>query len=187
MSSVFIIHGLGGSPRESWFPWLKGELEKLGCRVVIPQFPAAENPRLERWMDTFEKYAPQLENSIVVGHSLGVAFLLRVIESLSKPAKAAFFVAGFASLLNDSEFDETIKTFVSKPFDWERIKGNCRRFYVISSDSDPYVPLEQGRTIAKNLKAELIVLKNAGHINEEAGFTRFDFLLEKIKGELQVQ
>jgi hypothetical protein len=184
MTNVFVIHGIGGSPGENWFPWLKTELEKLGCRVFVPSFPDSENPKLESWLDAFEKYKPHLENSVVVGHSLGVAFLLSMIERLDKPVKAAFFVAGFASPLNNPEFDEFIETFVGKQFEWAKIRRNCRKFYVINSDNDPYVPLEQGRNIARNLKTELIVLKHAGHMNEEAGFARFDFLLEKIKGEL---
>jgi len=184
MTNVFIIHGIGGSPSGNWFPWLKNGLEKLGCRVFVPKFPDSENPKLQSWLSTFEGYTPQLENSIVVGHSLGVAFLLSVIERLDKPVKAAFFVAGFANPLDNPEFDELIGTFLEKQFDWNKIRRNCKKFYVISSDNDPYVPLEQGRNIAKNLKTELIVLKNAGHMNEEAGFTRFDFLLEKMKREL---
>jgi predicted alpha/beta hydrolase family esterase len=184
MTDVFIIHGIGGSPYKNWFPWLRNELEKLGCRVFIPNLPDSENPKLENWLDAFEKYKPQLENSIVVGHSLGVAFLLSMIERLDRPVKAAFFVAGFASPLNNPEFDEFIETFVEKQFEWGKIRRNCKKFYVINSDDDPYVPLEQGRHIAKNLKTELIVLKNAGHMNEEAGFARFDFLLENMKGEL---
>ncbi len=184
MTNVFIIHGIGGSPSENWLPWLKNELKKLGCRVLVPQLPNPEDPKLQNWLDAFEKYKPQLENSIVVGHSLGVAFLLSVIERLDKPVKAAFFVAGFTTPLDNPEFDEFIGTFVGKQFDWNKIRRNCGKFYVMNSDNDPYVPLEQGRNLAKNLKAELIILKNAGHINEEAGFTRFDFLLEKMKGEL---
>lgn len=184
MTYVFIIHGIGGSPSENWFPWLKAELEKLGCRVFVPQMPNPENPKLESWLDAFEGYKPQLENSIVIGHSLGVAFLLTLIERLDKPIKAAFFVAGFTTPLDNPEFDELTGIFVERRFDWSRIRRNCGSFYVISSDDDPYVPLEQGRSIARNLKTELIVLKNARHMNEEAGYTKFDFLLEKIKGEL---
>jgi predicted alpha/beta hydrolase family esterase len=184
MTNVFIIHGIGGSPGENWFPWLKAELEKLGCTVFVPNFPDSDNPKLENWLDAFEKYKPQLENSVVVGHSLGVAFLLSMLERLDRPVKAAFFISGFASLLNNPEFDEFTRTFVGKQFEWGKIRRNCKKFYVINSNNDPYVPLGQGRNIAKNLKTELIILKDAGHVNKEAGFTQFDFLLEKIKGEL---
>ena len=185
MTNIIIIHGTGGNPNGNWFPWLKSELEKLDCRVFVPKFPTPENQSLENWLNAFKDYKQYLdENSIVVGHSLGPAFLLSVLEKLNRPIKAAFFVAGFTGLLNNSEFDELNKTFVTKNFDWAKIKNNCKKFYVINSDNDPYVPVEKGKILAENLGTELITLKNAGHINEEAGYTEFDFLLEKIKHEL---
>jgi len=185
MTNIIIIHGTGGNPNGNWFPWLKSELEKLGHRVFVPKFPTPENQSLENWLKTFENYEQYLdENSIVIGHSLGSAFLLNVIEKLERPIKCAFFIAGFTGLLSNSEYDELNKTFTTKSFDWARIKKNCRRFFVINSDNDPYVPLERGRELAKNLNTELIVVKNAGHINKESGYTEFKFLLEKVKNVL---
>ena len=185
MTNIIIIHGTGGNPNGNWFPWLKSELEKLDCRVFVPKFPTPENQSLENWLKVFKAYEQYLdENSIVVGHSLGPAFLLSVLENLNRPIKAAFFVVGFTGLLNNPDFDELNESFVTKSFDWAKIKNNCKRFYVINSDNDPYVPLEKGKSLAENLGTELIVLKNAGHINEEAGYTEFSFLLDKIKNEL---
>lgn len=164
---------------------MKVELEKLGCKVSVPIFPTPENQSLKSWLNVFEDYKQYLnENSIVVGHSLGPAFLLSVLERLDKPIKAAFFVSGFLGFLNNPEFDKLNKTFVDKTFDWSKIKKNCKKFYVINSDNDPYVLLKKGRNLAKNIGTELIILKNAGHINQESGYTRFDFLLEMIKKEL---
>lgn len=185
MTNVFIVHGTGGSPKGNWFPWLKKELEKLGCRVFVPQFPTPQGQNLIGWLKVMEEYKPYFdEDTIVVGHSLGPAFLLSIIEKLNTPIKAAFFVAGFAGLLNNRPFDELNKTFVTKSFNWEKIKRNCRTFYVINSDDDPYVPLVKGRDLAKHLDTKLIILKNAGHINKESGYVTFDFLLKKIKEQL---
>ena len=185
MTNIIIIHDTGGNPNGNWFPWLKSELEKLDCRVFVPKFPTPENQSLENWLKVFKAYEQYLdENSIVVGHSLGPAFLLSVLENLNRPIKAAFFVVGFTGLLNNPDFDELNESFVTKSFDWAKIKNNCKRFYVINSDNDPYVPLEKGKSLAENLGTELIVLKNAGHINAEAGYTEFSFLLDKIKNEL---
>jgi len=182
MTNIVIVHGAAANPQSNWFPWLKSELKKLGCRVFVPKFPTPKNQTLENWLKVFENYKQYLdENSIVVGHSLGPAFLLSVIEKLNSPIKAAFFVAGAAGLLNKPALDEPVKTFTTKTFDWVKIKKNCKKFYVINSDTDSYVPLEKGKELAKNLDTELIVLKNAGHINKESGYTKFDFLLEKIK------
>jgi uncharacterized protein len=185
MANVFIIHGTGGSPEINWFPWLKKELEKSGCEVFAPRFSTPENQSLESWLNVFEKYKKYLDDdSIVVGHSLGSAFLLSVLENLNHQIKAAFFISGFTGFLNNPEFDKPNKTFVDKRFDWNKIRKNCRKFYAINSDNDPYVPPDKGKELAKKLGVELILLKNAGHINQEYGYIKFDLLLEMIRKEL---
>ena len=184
MTNIFIIHGAYGHPEENWFPWLKSELEKLDCRVFIPEFPTPENQSLENWLRVFKDYEQYLDkDSIVVGHSLGSAFLLNVLEKLDKPITAAFFVSGFTGLLNHP-IDEINKTFVDKRFDWQKIKQNCSKFYVFHSDNDPYVLLEEAKQLVKNLDTDVILVKNAGHFNKKAGYTKFELLFEKIKKEL---
>ena len=83
-----------------------------------------------------------------------------------------------------NEFDKVSSTFTDKPFNWEKIRNNCKKFYVFHSDNDPYVPLRYGEEIAQKLGVELVLVKGAGHINEKAGYTKFNLLLEKIKKEL---
>ncbi len=185
MATVFIIHGAYGHPGENWFPWLKSELEKLGCTVFVPRFPTPEGQTLENWLKIFENYRQYLdENTIFVGHSLGVPFILTILESLEKPIKASFLVAGFVSFLGNPAFDEINKTFVEKNFDWEKIRKNCKKFYIFHSDDDPYVPLEKAKELAENLGVNIILVKGAGHFNEKAGYTRFELLLKKIKEEI---
>lgn len=182
MAKIFIIHGTKGSSGGNWFPWLRRELELLGHTVFVPDFPTPENQNLQSWMDAFEDYLHLIDNdTILVGHSLGPAFLLSVLERIPEPVKAAFFVVGFIGPLGLPEFDALNKTFTEKRFDWTTIRNNCKKFYVINSDNDPYVPLEKGKELAKNLKTEVMIIKNAGHINAESGFTKFPLLLEKIK------
>ncbi len=185
MPNIFIIHGAYGSPKENWIPWLKAELEKMACRVFVPQFPTPEGQSLESWMNVFDKYRPFLEkSSVLVGHSIGVAFLLNLIEGLDRPIKAAFFVSGFATLLNNPAYDGINRTFVDRQFDWARIRQNCGKFYLIHSDDDPFVPLQKARELANNLGVAPFILRYGGHFNERSGYTRFDLLLQKINGEL---
>jgi predicted alpha/beta hydrolase family esterase len=182
MANIFIIHGVGGNPGENWFPWLKSKLEKLGCRVFVPKFPTPKNQTLENWLKIFGSYKQYLDkNSIVVGHSLGSAFLLNILEKLNKPIKTAFLVAGFTGLLENPNFDRINKSFIDKSFDWQKIKQNCPKFFVFHSDNDPYVPLKKSKDLAKNLGVDVILVKNAGHFNEKAGYAKFDLILEKIK------
>jgi len=185
VANIIIVHGAYGHPGENWFPWLKSELEKLGCVVFVPKFPTPENQSLQNWLKVFEDYKQYLdENSIVVGHSLGPAFLLSILENLDRPIKAAFFVSGFIGFLGNPEFDEVNKSFVDKRFDWQKIRRNCPKFFVFHSDDDPYVPLEKAEQLAKNLGVGVTLVKDAGHFNESAGYANFELLLGKIRDEL---
>lgn len=181
MKTAFIFHGTGGYPEENWFPWLKGELENLGVEVIVPQFPTPENQTPESWFEVLKPYRKKIdENTILIGHSLGGSFLLRVLESLKLPVAASFLVAtpiGIPPIVNWSGD----KPFTGHPYDWEKIKNNCKGFVVYHSDDDPYVGLENGKQLAKNLAVDLTFIPNSGHFNKKAGFLQFPKLLNDIK------
>lgn len=180
---AFIFHGTAGYPEENWFPWLKAELEKRGCKTTVPQFPTPENQTLANWLKIADKYREEMAGApILIGHSLGGTFLLRLLERGVK-AKAAFLVGtpiGIGSVKNQKSDED----FTGKPFNWKMIKENCPAFFVIQSDNDLYVPIENGRELARKLGIEMIFLPNCGHFNKAAGFTKFEFLLQKIEGVL---
>ncbi|MCX6742574.1 MAG: alpha/beta hydrolase [Candidatus Pacearchaeota archaeon] len=184
MTKFFIIHGAYGNPEENWFPWLKEELEKQGDIVFVPKFPTPENQSLENWMKVLKDYEKFIdENTIFVGHSIGVAFILNILEKSNKKVKACFFISGFLSLLGNSVFDKINKTFIDKGFNWKKIKNNCNKFYIFHSDNDPYVPLKKAENLTNKLGTKVIIVKNAGHFNEAAGYKKFDLLLDYIKKE----
>lgn len=185
MQTVFIIHGTEGHPEGNWFPWLKIELEALGFRVIVPRFPSPNQPLLKEWLAFFDQYRVFLTpDTIVVGHSLGPAFLLHVLHHFS--VGAAFFVAGFIGAM-PNEFNDRIKNFTDGPFDWKSIRAHCKNFVVLNSDTDPYVPLAKGEELAHHLGVPLEIVHNAGHFNTAAGYTEFPFLLEKIKKTLLLE
>lgn len=181
MNKIFIIHGAYGNPEENWFPWLKDKLEELNCEVFVPKFPTPEDQTLNSWLNVFEDYKKHVdENTIFVAHSLGPSFVLNLLERGMK-INTAFFVAGFTSVLNNPDFDKINKTFTERKFDWKKIKQNCNKFVLFHSDNDPYVSLEKGKELAKNLETDLIVIKEGRHLNAEAGYNRFDLILRMIK------
>lgn len=182
MRKIFMIHGSYGDPENCWFPWLKKELEKLGCKVIVPRFPTPKGQILSQWIKTFEEYIPDLdENSIMIGHSLGTPFILNILQRLNHPIKASFFVGGFIGLVGNTKFDPIIKSFSDRKFNWKRIKQNCSSFTVIHSDNDPYVPLPKGQELAKLLGVELTLIPGGMHFNTAAGWLKFNQLLDKIK------
>ncbi|UCC91329.1 MAG: serine hydrolase family protein [Candidatus Aenigmatarchaeota archaeon] len=180
--NVIIIHGAYGSPEENWLPWLKSELEKLGCGVFVPKFPTPENQSLGNWIQILDTYDKCFDSDLVmIGHSLGPALIFRKLETLGMPIKAAFLVAGFLGKIGDPDFDGINASFFKKEFEWEKIRKNCRHFEVFHSDNDPYVAIDHGKKIAENLGVDLTLVKGAGHFNTKAGYREFPLLLERIK------
>jgi len=184
MTNIFIIHGTGGHPQENWFPWLKAELEKKGCNVIVPQFPTPKNQTPETWFEVFSKYKNDFTtDTILVAHSLGGAFALRVLEHYPIEIKAAFFVSTPIGVRPIKNWDGD-QPFIGKPFDWKVIRSHAKRFVVFHSDDDPMVGVGNGIELARNLGAEFVQLPNAGHFNAKAGYLKFELLLEKINEAL---
>ena len=183
MRTVFIFHGTEGYPQENWFPWLKEKLEATGnYKVFVPQFPSPPvvPAKIAEWFEVLKAYEKDInEDTIIIGHSLGGKFLLRVLEQRTKPIRAAVFVGtpiGIQPILNN----ERDVAFTKSSFDWEKIKSSVRDFIVYQSDDDPYVGLENGEELAGNLGVELSFIPNAGHFNKSAGYTEFQDLLDNV-------
>jgi len=181
MKNAFIIHGTEGYPEENWFPWIKKQLEEHGYKITIPQFPTPKNQDPEHWFTTLKPYESTFnEETILIGHSCGGAFLLRVLEEIKPKIKAAVFVAASAGI-KPIKYYEVDRPFIEKPFNWEKIRNSSKYFFVFHSEDDPLICPENGEKIAQELGTELIKLKDAGHFNAKSGYTTFELLLKKLK------
>ncbi|MBS3055023.1 MAG: serine hydrolase family protein [Candidatus Aenigmarchaeota archaeon] len=179
--NVIFIHGTYGSGKENWFPWLKKKLERSGHKVLVPKFPTPKGQTLRNWLKVFSKFDKFVDNNtIFVCHSIGASFVLRYLETTKKNVKGCFFVAPFVFVLCSTDLDYLFKSFVGD-YDYKKIKKRCNKFFIFGSDNDKYVPLEWDKKLKKRLNAKLFILKNAGHINEDAGYLKFPLLFDKIK------
>ena len=178
MPTAFIAHGIYGNPEENWFPWLKTKLETEGWTVHVPHFPTKDDLKPEDWWEALQPYEEYLDaETTLIGHSLGAAFLLKVIEKY--PVSSTFFVAP-AWGVTGNEFDPVMGPIADQEFDWELIGKNCPSFTILHSDNDPYIPLAQAETLAKNLHTEVQLIEGAGHFNESAGYMEFPLLLKQL-------
>ena len=111
-------------------------------------------------MQTFEEYRKYIdEDTIFIGHSVGPAFVLSILETLDAPVKSCYFAAGFLELLQLPEFDPLNETITAKQFNWEKIHQNCKYFYMCHGDDDPYVPLYSAEIMAEHLEVEIDMIE----------------------------
>jgi len=181
--NIFLFHCWGGNGRSCWSGWIADQLivSSLKSRVLLPDFPETQNPRLEKWLAVTRKLVPRFEPKdewVLVGHSLGCPTILRLLEKLDESERIAcvILVAGFAKDLGINE----IRNFVEEDFNWKKIKKKAKKFIVINSDNDPFIELSEGERMAKLLGADFIVEHDAGHINEGSGFTKYERLLKLL-------
>ena len=179
--NFFIIHGIYGHPEENWFPWLKKELEKIGHKIIIPKFPTPIGQTLESWLKVMKQYEDKInQNTVLIGHSLGAAFILDYLEQADKEIMASILVAGYHENI-ENPFKKLNNTFVNKKFNWNKIIENCEEFFVIGSDNDEFIPESVTRRLAFKLDAELHIIHNGAHLNADAGYKKFPELLDILK------
>jgi predicted alpha/beta hydrolase family esterase len=124
---VVIIHGSYGSADGNWFRWLASRVRELGHEPTVPQFPTPTGQNLSNWLRVFDEQVGALSpNIVLVEHSLGVAFILRLLERTADPIAGAFLVAGFLGPLGLPDFDRINAEFVLPAVDWPRV---TRGFY----------------------------------------------------------
>ena len=179
--TIFIVHGTKGNPNAHWFPWLKSKLEDKGFEVILEQYPTPENQNVESWLAVLEKHNKKINHdTIFVGHSIAALFFLHYLERNNKQIAGVYVAGAFLEVSVNEEYDTLNKTFMKKDFDFEKIKSNCKDFFVFHSKDDPYVPIEKGREYAEKVNGQFIEYENAGHFNDEAGYTEFEDLLQII-------
>ena len=178
MPTAFIIHASNSSPERHWYPWLRSELAARGWNVIVPHFPTGDAQTLKNWTDRFSPYKAHLQGSVMIGHSLGVAFLLNVLNNAKANVGACYLVSGFVGELK-VDGEPNLEDFSMTDFDWEKIKQRCSRFYVLHSDNDPYVPKAKAKELAEKLETKTFIVSGAGHFTEPQ-YRKFPLLLNLI-------
>jgi len=176
---VFIIPGLGATPADNWFPWLKEEFLKLGIETVVPAMPNIQKPEQLEWLAHLSKIIGKPDSqTFLIGHSLGSTLILRYLENLSVGQKVggAILVAGPISSVGLYE----IENFFKKEFDFKKIKQAAKKIVLIYSDNDPLVPKSHGEKLQEKLGGKLYLIPRGNHLCEGDGFFRFPIALKEI-------
>jgi len=157
---VLIIHGWGSSPKEHWFLKEKERLEKLGHEVVVPDMPNTSHPKKERWVKIIYGFDPD-DRSVLVGHSLGGTAILRYLEKIDEKISRCILIATPIRKLGFEEIDN----FFEPEFNWQKIKQNCKEFFIFNQTKDSWVPFQHGEDLATYVNGRLIPIEGNDHFD----------------------
>ena len=93
--------------------------------------------------------------------------------------KKLIFVCGFNNYLGINEEYETVKRtmYFDNLEDVKQYANEIIRFY---SDNAPYVKYEVEKDFANKIATEQILIPNAGHINSESRYDKFENILNYL-------
>ncbi|MBI4257272.1 serine hydrolase family protein [Candidatus Uhrbacteria bacterium] len=164
MKRVIIVHCWDGNPEYCWYPWLKRELEARGFEVIVPAMPETSMPKMDLWVPVLADVVGKPDkDTILVGHSIGCATIMRYLETLGETETigGAVFIAGFTT---DLGFEE-IHNFFETPLDFKEIRSHLPRLISIHSNDDPFVDLKYATILADELGAETTILEKMKHFS----------------------
>jgi predicted alpha/beta hydrolase family esterase len=182
MYKAIIIPGNGDdNPEDKWFPYVEKELTKLGIKVTNVKFPDPVLARKEYWLPFLEELGAD-ENTILIGHSSGAVAALRFAES--HKILGSVLVGSYISHLNYE--DEKKSGYFDTLWNWRAIKENQQWVLEFASTDDPFIPIEEPRTIAKELELgkDYHEYNDQGHFGSHDNKYEFPEMIAAIKAKL---
>ncbi len=184
MKRVIIVHRWEGGPHDDWRPWLKNELEKLDCEVLVPDMPDTDVPVIEKWVSKLAEVVGTPDaDTYFVGHSIGCQAILRYLETTNTPVGGAIFVAGWFNLenLEEEEVKEIAKPWIETPINPQKIKSVLPISTLIISENDPYGCLEENKQKFTEINSRIVVVPHAGHFTTEDGYKKISIVLDEFQ------
>lgn len=186
--NCIIIHGCPPNPDElinindpgsyykHWIPYIKKELILRGIHTETPLMPSPWEPDYETFKKEFEKY-PVSENTILIGHSCGCAFLVRWLGESKQKIKKLILVAPWKIPKVNDPFREKFYVY---PID-ETINDRVEEIVMFTSDNENENGKKSLEIYKKSLKGKIIELKGKGHfVFKDMGTEEFPELLKEI-------
>lgn len=178
--TVLIIHGISGYAGIHWQQWLRDELIRNDYAVLMPNLPNSDHPNRKEWLRIIKDQIKglNLRELIIIGHSLGATTAFDLLEEIDGKVKGLISVSGFAE-----DYGAQMNSYFlsEKHIDFSKVKEHVENSFVIFGENDPYVPQKELQMVADKLGIAPKIIPSGGHLNTDAGFTTFPFLLEIIK------
>lgn len=159
-----------------WIPWTKRELINRGIETKTPLMPEPWKPNYEKFKEEFGKYKVT-ENTILIGHSCGCAFLVRWLGETNQKIKKLILVAPWK--IPDKN-DESRKEFYIYQID-DAIKSRVDDIIMFTSNDEEDEGKESLKIFHDTLGGKIIELKDHGHYTlKDMRTEEFPELLKEI-------
>jgi len=178
MKKVLILHGWGGSDFPHWQSWLASEIAKeYGC-VNFLRFSDVDNPKLDIWLRELTTAMDDFKPDIVICHSLAntLWFHASLTQEMASVEKL-YLVAPPSLQCKIEELREFFPVAVPKDL-------HAKSALLITSTNDPYMTQEEAKNLQKELKVEMKIIQNGGHLNADSGYGEWEWMLQEIRKEL---
>lgn len=139
--------------------------------------PRPWEPEYKEWKRVFEKNEIN-ENTILIGHSAGCAFLVRWLGDTKKKIKKLILVSPWK--IPSEEFPDSENELYNFEIDKE-IKKRVNEIIIFTSNDEEEDGKESVRIYDDALNTRIIELKNHGHFTEgDMGTKEFPELLKEV-------
>ena len=175
---VLILHGWGGSDAPHWQAELAAAIAKDYGTVSFPLLDNCHFPSKNRWVKQLKEILEDFKPDTIVCHSLATTLWFWLcnesdIQEVSQVKR--LFLVSPPSLTTEVD---TIKTFFPCTLP-ENL--NAKEIQMIVSDNDPYIEIEEAQNMAKHYSMPLTIIKNAGHINADSGYGKWELIEDLVK------
>lgn len=165
MTHYFIVPGLGNSGPEHW----QSYFEQSGDNFFRINQQEWDAPECSEWIENIDKTIATYDPAtiVLIGHSLGCTTIAHWAKHYGKKIKGALLVA-------PSDIENPVYTFPATGF--APIPADKINFptVVVASEDDPWVSIERAKFFSANWGSRMISIGNAGHINADSGYGKWD-------------
>ncbi|MDO8529761.1 MAG: alpha/beta hydrolase [bacterium] len=188
MKKVIIIHGCPSDAEKEmnsetrtydkhWIPWIKEKLIENGIKTETPLMPEPWRPDYNKFKQEFEKYDVN-EDTILIGHSCGCAFLVRWLGETKHKISKLILVAPWKipeKSKNGADID-LYRYTVDRT-----IQDRVGKIIMFTSDDEEEDGKKSLEIFHQALGGKIIELEKHGHYTmSDVGTTEFPELLEVI-------
>ena len=139
-----------------WIPWIKKALTSRGIKTATPLMPKPWNPDYQAYKKRFEK-CQVTDNSVLIGHSCGCAFLVRWLGETKRKIRKLILVAPWK--FPDYKFQ---KSFYEYPVD-KTIPKRVKEIVMFTADDEEEDGKKSLKIFHQALGGKIVELKGRGH------------------------